>query len=313
MARPGLTQHPKFRRLIHTLQEPLPHVLGYLECMWSVAYECGNPLLGDETDVELAAQYPHTRGKLCAALLECGFLDRLEDGRFQVHDLFDHAPEYVQRRAAREARRKANGQTISGLRSAAALARWGRRAAMQTDANGRHLHPGAMQTDANGATPAPAPAPLLGEESPKNPSCSEPQAAHEPPPRPTADTDTEDPVVLVFPCCPGRKNGPREWQLRASKVREYAESFPGINVMAECRKALQWARDSHRKRKTHGGTPAFLTRWLSKAQDRGGPAPSGAPAPAAKTDAERQAEARAARADRQRRYGPNGADGEARP
>jgi hypothetical protein len=75
MARPGLKNHPKFRRLVFVLKEPIPHVLGYLECLWMVAYECGDPLIGDQTDVELAAEWPGERGKLCKALSECRFLD----------------------------------------------------------------------------------------------------------------------------------------------------------------------------------------------------------------------------------------------
>jgi hypothetical protein len=63
MARPGLMIHPKFRRLVHVLQEPVAHVVGYLEMMWHVGYESGNAVLGDAVDVELAAQYPGAPGK----------------------------------------------------------------------------------------------------------------------------------------------------------------------------------------------------------------------------------------------------------
>ncbi len=106
MARPGLLNHPKFRRLAHILQEPIPHVLGYLECMWSVGYESGRALLGDAVDVELAAQYPGTPGKLFDALLSCRLIDLVDADRYAIHDLMDHAPEYVAGRAAREAERE---------------------------------------------------------------------------------------------------------------------------------------------------------------------------------------------------------------
>jgi hypothetical protein len=172
MARPGLFQHPKFRRLVHALGEPVPHVLGYLECMWSVGYECGDSLLGDETDVELAAQYPGQKGRLFAALRQCRFIDDV-GGQFHIHDLYDHAPRYVQRRMQLEAQRRRNGQTISDLRRAAALKRWHKDGdapdganGVQTDANGDRLHAFTCKRDANGcnrmqpdATPAPAPAP----------------------------------------------------------------------------------------------------------------------------------------------------------
>jgi hypothetical protein len=106
MARPGLTIHPKFRRLVHVLQEPVPHVVGYLECLWMVGYENGEALVGDALDVELAAQYPGERGNLFRALLDCRWIDDLGNGKYAIHDLFDHAPEYVQGRARKEAERR---------------------------------------------------------------------------------------------------------------------------------------------------------------------------------------------------------------
>ncbi len=74
-----------------------------------------------------------------------------------------------------------------------------------------------------------------------------------------------DELVMVFPCC---GDGPQAWGLAASKVSEWSESYPGVDVLGECRKALQWCRDNPQRIKTHRGTPAFLSRWLSKAQDQ---------------------------------------------
>ncbi len=75
-------------------------------------------------------------------------------------------------------------------------------------------------------------------------------------------------AVLEFPT--DGKAG-KHWKLVPSKVREYQEAYPHLDVMAEMRKALQWCRDNPTKRKTPGGMPAFLTRWLNKAQNRGSP------------------------------------------
>lgn len=93
-------------------------------------------------------------------------------------------------------------------------------------------------------------------------SCSEPRAASEPP-------------VLEFPIVGGQA---KTWGLTESKIAEYRESYPGVDVLAESRKALQWCRDNPAKRKTLRGMPAFLGRWFSKVQDRGGaqrPGPAG--------------------------------------
>ncbi|MFH2114133.1 MAG: hypothetical protein ABIJ86_06480 [Spirochaetota bacterium] len=79
--------------------------------------------------------------------------------------------------------------------------------------------------------------------------------------------DSEPPVIiLTFPIV-GR--GSKEWHLIESKLREYKESYPGIDVMAECRKALQWCRDIPAKRKTAQGMPKFLNGWLGRSQNNG--------------------------------------------
>lgn len=114
MARPGLHNHPKFRRLVQLLSEPVPHVHGYLECIWLVSYENGDPFIGDQTDIELAAQWAGEPGKLCRALLTCGgghragFIEPAEGSAdaYQIHDLHHHAPEYVSRRKSKEEERR---------------------------------------------------------------------------------------------------------------------------------------------------------------------------------------------------------------
>src|SRR5438067_449769 len=106
MARPGFENHPKFLRLIHILRVPEPHALGYCECMWRVAYQNGDAVLGDGLAVELAAKFPGKPGTLVKALVKVGLIDALMGGKYAVHDLLDHAPEYVAGRAAKEAERK---------------------------------------------------------------------------------------------------------------------------------------------------------------------------------------------------------------
>ena len=107
-------------------------------------------------------------------------------------------------------------------------------------------------------------------------SCTEP---------PLADSVPEV-AVLKFPCV-GQDGG--EWTLTEKKLAEYCESFPGIDVLIECRKARQWCIDNKTHRKTKKGMPRFLTGWLSKSQNSSrnqiNPAP---PASRNPTDAERQ-------------------------
>lgn len=99
--KPELIAHRKFTRLRRLLGEPTPHLIGYLECMWLRGYQTGSPVLGDELDVEGAAEYPGERGRFTAAAVEAGFVDRNADGQYAIHDLYDHAPEWAKKRMAR--------------------------------------------------------------------------------------------------------------------------------------------------------------------------------------------------------------------
>ena len=106
MARPTLTTHRKFRRLARLLGGPAI-ARGTLELVWDVCYQSGDAKLGDALDVEEAACWQGERGVCVRALVDCGFLDASPDGEtFEVHDLFDHAPQYVRRRYEREQARK---------------------------------------------------------------------------------------------------------------------------------------------------------------------------------------------------------------
>jgi hypothetical protein len=301
MARPGLDRNVKFRTLVRRLGLAEPFVRGLLETMWEVGYECGNPVLGAPDQVEAAAKWPGTPGVLFEALKFCRLIDELPVDRWQIHDLMDHAPEYVKKRMARESRRTADN---GGQRRT-------------TADNGAPPTP----------TPTPTPTPSGGKNSPRPPSCPEPPAAASGPAAPTAvfeppgepppaginasspvqraagangdGTASEaDPVVLLFPVVGGNGGkGPAEWPLRHAKVAEYQQAFPGLDVLAHCRRALQWARDNPAKRKTFRGMPAFLWRWLAREQDRGHVRPAG---PAGETAREREERVRRERAERAR-------------
>ena len=101
MARPSLYQHPKFTRLAIRLRSRAL-ALGSLELVWQVGYASGNPYVGSPDEVEYVADWRGPSGELAAALLDCGFLDRREDGQLEIHDLHENAPDYVRSRARME-------------------------------------------------------------------------------------------------------------------------------------------------------------------------------------------------------------------
>jgi hypothetical protein len=110
MARVTLEKSVKFKALVRRLNIPKPFVRGLLETMWDVAHECGNPVLGSAADVEIAAEWPgrgaHKAGSLFDALKDGKWIDEAQPDRWQIHDYWDHAPDYAMGRAEKEQERK---------------------------------------------------------------------------------------------------------------------------------------------------------------------------------------------------------------
>ena len=79
---------------------------------------------------------------------------------------------------------------------------------------------------------------------------------------------TNDPVVLEIPTVDGN-----HWQLLESKLAEYRQTFPDIDVLQECRKARQWCVDNPSRQKTARGMLKFLSGWLNRAQPKAGGEP----------------------------------------
>ena len=291
MARPTIFTHPKFRRLCHILSEPAPHVLGYLEFIWQVAYASGEARIGDALDVSLAAQYPGKPEVLVKAMLECGvggragFLDETETGIFAVHDLLDHAPDYVHGRRQKELERQGLKEcehcgaeyrsTESHSRFCSEICRkasWRKKSG--TDAGRSETDAGRAGTDGDGALR------LGGTDGTQRdgPPTPAPAPAHTPTPTPNANTGSPEPgeaarsvqqpaeALLSFSVV---GKGPSEWQLLQSKLDEYASCYPDLDVLAECRKARQWLIDNPSRRKTASGMSRFLNNWLARTQNRG--------------------------------------------
>lgn len=74
-------------------------------------------------------------------------------------------------------------------------------------------------------------------------------------------------VVLTFPVS---GKGSRQWHLTQDSLDEFREWFPGVDVLAEFRKAQGWCVVNVAKRKTSGGMPKFLHSWLGRMVQSGG-------------------------------------------
>jgi hypothetical protein len=271
MARPSLFNNPKFKRLVVVLALPRPYVLGHLELLWHTAYECGNPRIGDSLTVEAVAEWVGEPGKLTTALRDCRLLDE-QDGEFYVHDLFDHAPEYVNGRAKQEEERKREKMCAACHKTYHSPKYWAkfcsdncrlaayRDRTAETQGNGlkrKETQQCVSETHGNG-TPAPAPAPHLpsedksGEVSPR-PSC------------PEAEIPPSGPEALTWPTVGKEKS----WTMPTKCLTSLRMAFPDLDVLAECRKSLAWIEADPKRRKTAGGMRRHLFGWMSRAQNNG--------------------------------------------
>lgn len=94
------------------------------------------------------------------------------------------------------------------------------------------------------------------------PSCDKnaaPSAPTTPQPDPSQD------VLLVMPCTGA---GGKTWKVTRGYLDGLRDTYPGIDLMAECRKAKAWLDANPRRLKTYSGMKAFLTSWFSRAQNR---------------------------------------------
>lgn len=65
----------------------------------------------------------------------------------------------------------------------------------------------------------------------------------------------------VFPCDRG------DWTPTGEMLAEWQATFPGLDVMAQLRRARQWCVDNVDRRKTQRGMRRFIGSWLSNAKE----------------------------------------------
>ena len=254
MARPGLTQHRKFRRLARALDASfvgLGRVLarGYLELLWDSCYESGEEYVGTADDIETLVGWTGESGMLTRALVEAGlpegvgFLEPVDGTGYRVHDLWHHAPEYVGKRRKRELERQRKEAPLMERRVSD----------RRTEPSGGQWPPSPSSQAGHGETPSPSPSP---SHEPSSDSAEASSALASKP-------------FLVFPT-----SGPvNAWTLTEGQVARWAELYPAVDIRAEARKALAWVEANRSRRKTAVGMPRFFVAWLGRANDRGGQPP----------------------------------------
>lgn len=316
MGRPGLTRHRKFARLeraLDAVQVGFGAVLarGSLELLWDTAYENGDELLGDADDVENAARWRGERGLLAKALLEAGGAD--EDGfielrcscgegrrahrggkacgawqpvenRFFVHDLWDHAPEYVAGRREREVERRktktcanpACGREYHSPDKRSKHCSHACRTAAYRDRSAEDVtEPGARVRHgppANGATgpaqAAEAPPPVTRDAPVTDASApvrhgDDGSADGDTPPAPAPSTRSQHPAPAPEPACSPASSGPSRAPAREAKPRRGILGPLGAHLVHEVAHGLghglvpldstDEARELERVVAAHGG------------------------------------------------------------
>jgi len=172
VARPAFDQNTKFKVLVRDLGLPRPYVRGLLDTMWETCHATGNPIIGDEESVEAAAEWPGEPGVFFSALSRRGWIEQSEDGRWMVHDYWEHCPDYVLDRLRKELERKGftfgrDELKIEAREHPAHLREHLLQSRIIPDNPGHGTDsPGLSSSPAPTPTPAPAPAPLEREPTP---------------------------------------------------------------------------------------------------------------------------------------------------
>ena len=68
-----------------------------------------------------------------------------------------------------------------------------------------------------------------------------------------------------------------EFPIPEAQVREFADLYPAVDVMAQLRKMRGWLIANPANRKTSAGVLRFVTRWLGQEQDKAGKSGAGTP------------------------------------
>lgn len=88
--------------------------------------------------------------------------------------------------------------------------------------------------------------------------------------RPTNDQKTTSSAqevsksLLVFPV----SGNDKDWLLSEAFLEEQRPLYPGVDVLIEFKKALQWLKANPTRKKTARGMPKFLIGWLERSQNK---------------------------------------------
>lgn len=244
-------QHPKLLRLRRRLSVPTWGAVGILESLWHLtAHHAKDGAIGKtftNEDIANAIGWDGEPDQLIEALVSAGWLDVCEVNRLVVHDWHDHCPEFVRGNIRRMKKEFATGPNTV---------------------------PNTVPYSVGNTVPYSVPYSVpntVGTLSTVLQDQDQDQAktntkSEEEKSVALSEADTAPPIdsVAEYPC-----QGKRTvWHLTASQVADWQAAYPGLDIVAECRKALAWLKANPQKKRTHGGMPKYLVNWLNRATER---------------------------------------------
>ena len=73
------------------------------------------------------------------------------------------------------------------------------------------------------------------------------------------------PAIVLLPL-----NDKTDFEATQAHIDEWAIAYPAVNIVQKLREMRAWCLANPANRKTRRGVEAFIVRWLSKEQDKGG-------------------------------------------
>ena len=114
-----LGRHPKMKKLARLLSISWPEAVGYLHYLWWWALDFaqdGDLSKYDANDISDAVLWKRDPEELYNALIEAGFIDKMEDGSLVIHDWYDYAGKLIEQRQAQAEYRQRQQALYNDLR-----------------------------------------------------------------------------------------------------------------------------------------------------------------------------------------------------
>lgn len=246
MAKKETTQHVKFKKARLRLGISTPLLLGHLEMLWQQAAITANPVMA-RGDVEAIAEWEGEPNKLIETLIDTNWIDVVDDANVQIHDYWEHAPNYVVGSFVKK--HGYNPKTGPKVEPKVAP---------------KVTPKISPKVEPKVATPILS-YPILSYPIPSNPIQTPKESCAELEDPSSTPSPISSRVLLSFPCT-GQQP---EWSLTEPFVEKLSTAYDTIDVLSEARRALMWIESNMGRRKTARGMPRFLNSWMSRAVNSG--------------------------------------------